>query len=237
MKHYTTLTDELFLADMANTLKTKLKLVQGDSVRALAFEADAQGVQGLWQFAHVLGTCWHESRLIPQKEKRARKGTQVWEMQEKYWHTGFYGHGLIQLTHERNFAKFGKMRGKDYVGNPELVLDVNESAFIAVKGMKDGLFTGKKLSDYIAPDETVLNMALLEGIIERPAFPFITESGRVRNANVRTPQRTPEFDFAHKLFYARRIVNGTFHAIHVARATVKIYKCLAHSFARAEHAV
>jgi putative chitinase len=52
--------------------------------------------------------------------------------QDKYWHTGFYGRGLIQLTHEGNYEAFDKDCGKrsstyfsgpDFVKNPEKVAE------------------------------------------------------------------------------------------------------------------
>ena len=61
-----------------------------------------------------------------------------------YWRDGAFGRGQIQITHEKNYAKFGITNYSD-----ALKLDV--SARIAVEGMRDGMFTGKKLSDYDFP--------------------------------------------------------------------------------------
>lgn len=54
----------------------------------------------------------------------------------------YRGAGITQLTGRRNFAKFG------LENNPEDALHINTAAEIMVKGMRDGLFTGKKFSDY-----------------------------------------------------------------------------------------
>ncbi|MFS8051571.1 hypothetical protein QD357_01970 [Rhizobium sp. BR 317] len=54
----------------------------------------------------------------------------------------FRGRGLVQTTGRRLYALFG------HADNPDEVCDVNVSAAIMVKGMRDGTFTGKKLSDY-----------------------------------------------------------------------------------------
>lgn len=221
---WTKLVDDNFLAAFAASFKKPLRRVQGDSVRALAAEAERHEVTSLWQFAYILGTCWHESWFVPQKEKRARVGTTVWEMQEKYWHTGFYGRGLIQLTHERNYLKFGKIRDKDFVKNPDAVMQIEESAFIAVHGMVNGLFTGRKLST--VPEVAGINTAAIDELLARHHFPFLTSKGKVRNKNVLMPTLTAEFTQAHSLFYARMIVNGTFHALQVAQATVRVYKIL-----------
>lgn len=61
----------------------------------------------------------------------------------------FYGRGLVQLTGEDNYRKASKLVGVDLVKNPELASDPEISAKILVVGMRDGMFTGRKLSDYI----------------------------------------------------------------------------------------
>ena len=67
---------------------------------------------------------------------------------EPYWRDGWFGRGVIQLTHRDNYKRMSSVVGYDLVSNPELALDVPISAAIAVEGMRLGLFTGKKLSSY-----------------------------------------------------------------------------------------
>jgi hypothetical protein len=62
-----------------------------------------------------------------------------------YWRDGYFGRGQIQITHRQNYEKFG-------ITNPDDALKLDVSARIAVQGMKKGLFTGKKLSDYNFPE-------------------------------------------------------------------------------------
>jgi len=54
----------------------------------------------------------------------------------------FRGRGLCQTTGRRNYAKFG------LENNPEDAAHVKPAADIMVKGMRDGLFTSNKFSDY-----------------------------------------------------------------------------------------
>jgi len=60
-----------------------------------------------------------------------------------YWQGGWFGRGPIQITHEANYAKFGLTK--------EGALDPAKGAAAAVRGMRDGMFTGRKLSDYDFP--------------------------------------------------------------------------------------
>lgn len=63
----------------------------------------------------------------------------------------YRGRGLSQITGKENYAKFGKLMSIDLVGNPDLAMQPKIAARILVVGMRDGLFTGKNLSEYIGP--------------------------------------------------------------------------------------
>jgi hypothetical protein len=67
-----------------------------------------------------------------------------------------YGRGLVQLTWCDNFewadkvcAEAGLIKKGDILANFDLVKRPDIAAFILVKGMETGAFTGKKLADYI----------------------------------------------------------------------------------------
>lgn len=60
----------------------------------------------------------------------------------------YRGMGDIQLTGRRNYELAGERLGIDLVGNPDKALEPSVSADIAVRGMRDGWFTGRKLADY-----------------------------------------------------------------------------------------
>lgn len=59
------------------------------------------------------------------------------------------GRGYPQLTGKTNYAKAGTALGVDLVGHPERALEPGIAAAIMVRGMAEGWFTGKKLSDYL----------------------------------------------------------------------------------------
>jgi putative chitinase len=61
----------------------------------------------------------------------------------------YRGRGLPQITGKENYVKFAPRLGVDLVANPELALRLDLAVRILFEGMLEGLFTGKKLSDYI----------------------------------------------------------------------------------------
>jgi len=103
------------------------------------------------QLAYILATAWHESWLRPVEERRANPITQsaLYNLQNRYWHTGFYGRGFVQLTWRENYARFGELLDLPLQTNPELALKTNVSSSILVEGMWHGLFTGVGVKDYI----------------------------------------------------------------------------------------
>src|SRR3990167_1356950 len=50
------------------------------------------------QLAYVLSTVIGECNIRPIKEYRSKEGTPNWERQNKYWYTGYFGRGYVQLT-------------------------------------------------------------------------------------------------------------------------------------------
>lgn len=54
----------------------------------------------------------------------------------------YRGHGWPQLTGRRNFTLFG------FASNPSAAAEIENTVKILVRGMVEGLFTGKKLSDF-----------------------------------------------------------------------------------------
>lgn len=97
------------------------------------------------QAAYVLATTKHETAgtMHPVREYGGEK-----YLRSKPYYP-FVGMGFVQLTWRENYEKAGKRLGVDFVSNPKLLLKPDYAARILVLGMRDGWFTGKKLSDYI----------------------------------------------------------------------------------------
>jgi putative chitinase len=91
------------------------------------------------EFAYLLATVKHETahEMVPVEER----GGEAYLRSKPYypWH----GRGPIQLTWESNYRKFG-------IHDPDDALKWPAALDIAFRGMIRGMFTGKKLADYIS---------------------------------------------------------------------------------------
>lgn len=105
--------------------------------------------------AYILATVKHETagtfRPIEEygKGKNRSYGKPDPETGETY-----YGRGYVQLTWKNNYYQFTRILGKDLVNEPDLALDPDIAYEIMIEGMTKGLFTGKRLSQYINVDNT-----------------------------------------------------------------------------------
>lgn len=127
---------------------------QKDSIRLIVNMFEKYGDKDQNKLIYILATTRHESRFRPIKERRASSSqTAVYNLQNAYWYTGYYGRGFVQLTHDRNYEKMSKLLSVDFVSNPDLVMKPKYAARILVQGMMEGAFTRKPLGRYINAEE------------------------------------------------------------------------------------
>jgi hypothetical protein len=133
----------------------RLAQAQIDGMTAILKEWDKRGLMDKRWLAYILATAFHETgnRMQPVRETFATSDGQAIARLEKawnagklawvktpYWRDGWFGRGLVQITHKANYDKFGVTKAD------ALKLDV--SVRVIFDGMVDGMFTGKKLLDY-----------------------------------------------------------------------------------------
>ena len=167
---------ELFLSDFP----TRTGISLSDGMRdALLFlldrlERDA-GFTMLRELAYVLATIQWETggALQPVRERRVSRARapRDRESQDRYWSTGFYGRGYIQITWRENYERAEKrLRGVTiesntrrltigsgtFTTNPDLLLNREVAYLVCSRGMREGWFTARRLGEFIqdgrAPD-------------------------------------------------------------------------------------
>lgn len=67
----------------------------------------------------------------------------------------FRGRGFIQITGRDNYLRLGNRFGVPLVEKPDLALGWELAIAICVAGMMEGLFTGRKLTDYLGPKKSL----------------------------------------------------------------------------------
>jgi hypothetical protein len=98
---------------------------------------DESGLEDDRWLAYMLATVFHETAatMQPIEEKGGRK-----YLESKPYYP-WYGRGLVQITWEENYKKFGLKRAED-------ALKWDKALDIMFRGMVDGMFTGRKLGQF-----------------------------------------------------------------------------------------
>ena len=109
--------------------------------KAVAKEGKNQGVIDRNQLCYIMATIQHETdhTFRPIAEYGGRNA----------WYAPYYGRGYVQLTHRFNYQAYSDKLSQDFVSYPDKVMDPAISLFVIMDGMKNGVFTGVKLDDYI----------------------------------------------------------------------------------------
>lgn len=130
---------KVFFDDVRKTFGP-LNIKQVDGFSRILTEWEKRHPAGdLRWLAYMLATAWHETGAKVQPIREG--GSEAYLRAKKYY--PWVGEGLVQVTWEANAKKFGAKKPGDLLTWPIAL----EAMF---RGMKDGVFTGKKLSDYFS---------------------------------------------------------------------------------------
>lgn len=100
------------------------------------------------QAAYVLATAYWETNRTMQPVREAYWLSEEWRAKNLRYYP-WYGRGFVQLTWETNYESMGRRLGLDLTTDPDVVMRPDTAALILVVGMREGIFTGKKLDNYI----------------------------------------------------------------------------------------
>lgn len=118
----------------------KLKQSQVDGFSHVLAKWEESKLDDLRWLAYMLATVWHETGQTMQPIKEY--GNLRYLKRKKYY--PYFGRGFVQLTWKANYKKYG------IADHPEKALEPDLAAYILIDGMVNGVFTGKKLSDYFS---------------------------------------------------------------------------------------
>lgn len=122
----------------------KQEQVEGLTTLLDVFDRDYRWSDLRW-LAYALATTYHETASTMQPI--TERGSASYLRGKPYW--PYIGRGYVQLTWDYNYRKMGQKLGVELMApNEDRALDPALAARILFVGMRDGDFTGRKLSDY-----------------------------------------------------------------------------------------
>lgn len=135
----------------------RLTQSQVDEINFIVGEIDKDKSISYPQAAYILATVWWETArtMLPIEEYGKGKGRKYGQHYDidgsvyKGLNHLYYGRGYVQLTWLSNYLLAKNKLGIDFVNHPEYALQKEYAIKILLTGMKEGWFTGRKLSDYI----------------------------------------------------------------------------------------
>jgi predicted chitinase len=139
-----------FYDSIRESLFKKILPTQLEGMEAILNEWEKRGLEDIRQLAYMLATTYHETAFSMQPVKEWGRGRgRKYGVPDKQTGHIYYGRGFVQLTWKYNYDLLGKRLNINLVLNPDLALELPISTGILFEGMISGIFTNRKLSDYI----------------------------------------------------------------------------------------
>lgn len=123
------------------------------TVAAIEAECIRQGLTLKTQIAYVLATTEHETNNTFRPVREAYWLPEWWRKRNLRYYP-YYGRGFVQLTWDFNYERYGEVLGIPLKKEPDRAMEPAIANFVLVHGFKHGVFTGKKITDYIRQGKT-----------------------------------------------------------------------------------
>jgi|SRR5579885_838886 len=121
----------------------------------------------LEKHAYLLATIkWETAHTFLPREEFGKGKGRSYGMPDAKTGLVYYGRGYIQLTWKDNYLKLGRLINQDLVNDPELACQPEIAYQIASLGMRQGLFTGKSLNDYLNDQTPIALEEICKAYIE-----------------------------------------------------------------------
>ena len=104
------------------------------------------------QWAYFFATVFHETNAAFLPVREAYWLSEDWRKKNLRYYP-YYGRGAVQITWFKNYQYYSKTMGVDFVNYPDLMLVPKYSFRASLDGFINGIFTGKKISDYVNKDK------------------------------------------------------------------------------------
>jgi peptidoglycan hydrolase-like protein with peptidoglycan-binding domain len=130
-----------------------IKKYANQSIPIILQEAQKYGITDKGQIAYILATAQHESRFGQWMVEFASGQNYEGRRDLGNLNLGdgarYKGRGFVQIIGRRNYTEWGQRLGIDLVNHPDKVTDYTVAAKILVLAMGDGIFTSRRLSQYV----------------------------------------------------------------------------------------
>tara|TARA_R110001606_G_scaffold367726_1_gene523321 strand:- start:670 stop:1221 length:552 start_codon:yes stop_codon:yes gene_type:complete len=141
----------IFFKEYRNHLDKDRKLTQKE-VDALDLFLDSFLVNKDYftvpQWAYVFATAFHETAHTFEPVREAFHLSDNWRKNNLRYYP-YYGRGYVQLTWDYNYKKYSEILNINILNNPDRAMEHNIAFKILIHGMKNGIYTGKRLDRYI----------------------------------------------------------------------------------------
>lgn len=102
------------------------------------------------------GRRYTDAQVVARLDRAYQQG-RLKQVKKPYWRVdsdgkSWFGRGYVQITHKDNYRRVGDRIGVDLVEDPSRALNPDVAATIMVIGCQEGLFSGRRLGEFLPGD-------------------------------------------------------------------------------------